>query len=119
MLIIFTRRLFENAESSVAVSWVSKDYFPTRECLEICRFFENFMAEAVLMEKLGDGMQAIKIYLKAIEKIDVKRISDQIRLVINNDWNVGRVGKFDQLLLFDQILDFACQIASKKEGDGG
>jgi len=53
------------------------------------------MAEAVLMEKLGDGMQAIKIYLKAIEKIDVKRISDQIRLVINGDWNVGRVGKFD------------------------
>jgi len=76
MLIIFTRRLFENADSNFAVSWVSKDYFPTRECLEICRFFENFMAEAVLMEKLGDGMQAIKIYLKAIEKIDVKRISD-------------------------------------------
>jgi len=71
------------------------------------------------MEKLGDGMQAIKIYLKAIERIDVKRISDQIRVVINNDWNVGRVGRFDQLLLFDQILESACQIASKKEGDGG
>lgn len=76
MLIIFTRRLFENAEASIAVSWVSKDYFPTRECLEIGRNFENFMAEAVLMEKLGDGIQAIKIYLQAIEKIDIKRVSD-------------------------------------------
>ncbi len=34
------------------------------------------MAEAVMMEKLGDGMKAIKIYLEAIKKLDVKRISD-------------------------------------------
>jgi len=38
---------------------------------------------------------------------------------MDEDWKVGRVGKFDQLLLFDNILDLACQIASKKEGDGG
>jgi len=44
--------------------------------MEICRSLKNFMAEAVLMEKLGDGMQAIRIYLEAIKKIEVKRISD-------------------------------------------
>ena len=85
--------------------------------MEICRSQQNFMAEAVMMEKLGDGMQAIKIYLEAIRKLDVKRISDQIKMVLDEDWKVGRVAKFDQLLLFDNIVELACSIASKKEGD--
>jgi hypothetical protein len=55
MLIIFTRRLCEFEETSV-VRWVSKEFFPWRQCMEICRGLKKYMAEAILMEKLGDGM---------------------------------------------------------------
>lgn len=40
-------------------------------------------------------------------------------MIMDEDWKVGRVNRFDQLLFFDNILDLSCQIASKKEGDGG
>jgi len=55
------------------------------------------MAEAVMMEKLGDGMKAIKIYMETIKKIDSKRITDQIKMIIGEDWRVGKVNDFDQL----------------------
>lgn len=77
------------------------------------------MAEAVMMEKLGDGMKAIKIYMETIKKIDSKRITDQIKMIIDEDWRVGKVNDFDQLQLFDNTLNLACEIAAKKEGDAG
>ena len=76
------------------------------------------MAEAVMMEKLGDGMKAIKIYMETIKKIDSKRITDQIKMNYE-DWRVGKVNDFDQLQLFDNTLNLACEIAAKKEGDAG
>jgi hypothetical protein len=31
--------------------------------MEVCRQWRNFNGEALLMEKLGDGLKAISIYL--------------------------------------------------------
>jgi len=47
-----------------------------KDCIAICREYKNLLAEARLIEKSGDGLEAIKIYLKYIETIDPKRMSD-------------------------------------------
>ena len=58
--------------------WVSLDYFPTRKCMEVCRQWRNANGEALLMEKFGDGLKAINIYLQFMDKIDQKRMVDQL-----------------------------------------
>lgn len=68
-LTVFTRRLCELEPESVE-DWVSLEYFPTRKCMEICRQWRNFNGEALLMEKLGDGLKGISIYLRFMEQID-------------------------------------------------
>jgi hypothetical protein len=37
---------------------------------------KNYMAEARLVEKLGDGSAAIQIYLDYLDTIDLKRLTD-------------------------------------------
>lgn len=66
---IFTVRLCELEPESVEL-WVGLEFFPKKECMEVCRQWRNQLAEAFLMEKLGDGIKAIEIYLQFIEKID-------------------------------------------------
>ncbi len=56
--------------------WVQQDYFPAKECIQISREMKNYMAEARLVEKLGDGSAAIQIYLDYLDKIDPKRLTD-------------------------------------------
>ena len=72
---IFTKRLCEFEPDSVE-SWVNKDYFPAKECIEVCREMKNPLAEARLVEKMGDSKAAIELYLSYISKIDAKRITD-------------------------------------------
>jgi hypothetical protein len=62
-------RLCELEPESVEL-WVGLEFFPKKECMEVCRQWRNQLAEAFLMEKLGDGIKAIEIYLQFIEKID-------------------------------------------------
>ena len=75
LLIVFTKRLCEYEPDQVD-SWVCKDYFPTEDCITVCREMKNSLAEARLVEKLGDGKKAISIYLEYVTKIDMKRITD-------------------------------------------
>jgi hypothetical protein len=56
--------------------WVSKDYFPTEDCIAVCRQMRNSLAEARLVHKTGNGLGAIQIYLDHIAKIDMKRLTD-------------------------------------------
>jgi hypothetical protein len=58
LIVIFTRRLCEFETDSVDY-WVDKDYFPARECIDVCREYKHALAEASLVEKLGDGKTAI------------------------------------------------------------
>ena len=58
LLLIFTRRLCEFEPDNVEY-WVQQDYFPIQECIQISRVMKNCMAEARLVEKLGDGTTAI------------------------------------------------------------
>lgn len=68
MLVLFIRRLCESDKEADNVEhWVSLEIFPTRRCMEECRKFRNYSGEAFLMEKLGDGLKAIQIYLKMID----------------------------------------------------
>ena len=52
-LIIFTRRLCEYEPEQVE-DWVNRDYFPAVDCIEVCREMKNPLAEARLVEKMGD-----------------------------------------------------------------
>ena len=52
-LIIFTRRLCEYEPDQVE-DWVNRDYFPAVDCIEVCREMKNPLAEARLVEKMGD-----------------------------------------------------------------
>jgi hypothetical protein len=58
-----TQRLceFETDDASFE-KWIDKDYLPTRECMEVCRERSKTAGEAILMNKIGDGMQAIRLY---------------------------------------------------------
>lgn len=70
-------------------------------------------------------MNAIKLYLGIIEKIDVSIMIDNfIRVEPNKDtycsdaWEVGTVSAFETGMgLFDVILEKACKIAEKKENN--
>lgn len=75
LLVIFTRRLCEFDRDNVD-NWVQQEYFPAKECIEVCREMKNLLAEARLLEKLGDGKAAITLYLEFISKIDPKRMTD-------------------------------------------
>jgi hypothetical protein len=46
--------------------------------MEVCRQWRNANGEALLMEKFGDGLKAINIYLQFMDKIDQKRMVDQL-----------------------------------------
>jgi hypothetical protein len=63
MLVILTQRLceFETDEYSFE-KWMDKDYLPTRDCMEICKERGKLAGEALLINKIGDGMQAIRLY---------------------------------------------------------
>lgn len=53
LLIIFTRGLCE-FESDCVENWVNRDYFPAKDCIDVCRQMKNPLAEARLVEKMGD-----------------------------------------------------------------
>jgi len=44
--------------------------------MQVCKDKNKTAAEAMLMTKLGDGMQAIRLFNSAISKLDIKRITD-------------------------------------------
>lgn len=88
--------------------------------MQVCKDKNKTAAEAMLMTKLGDGMQAIRLFNSAISKLDIKRITDQINVVskYKGDWSFGRVKGFDMIGRFDQLLDKSFKIASQLEKDG-
>ena len=85
----------------VLEQWLDKDYFPARECMEVCKEKNKIAAEALFMNNIGDGMQSIRLYNQAIYKLDPKRITDQLQLVHKEDWDFGRVSGFNILGRFD------------------
>ena len=110
-LVLFTRLLCEFQKGQVE-QWVKKDYFPVTECLEVCRTMRNDRGEAVLVKRDGQYLQAIKIYLGILNKIDVKNMLENMaRIELNKEkysseaWEVGRVNAFELGMgLFDEIL---------------
>lgn len=65
-LVIFTRRLCE-FEPEVVERWMVYDFIPLQECLETCSLMRNYMGEALLTQRFGDGRKAIKIYIEAMQ----------------------------------------------------
>ena len=63
LLVILVSRLceFETEEAAVE-KWIEKDYIPARECMEVCRDKNKISGQALLMDKIGDGMQSIRLY---------------------------------------------------------
>ena len=84
LLVMFTRHMCDYDREQVEF-WVEKDYFPTKQCIEICRDKKNLSAEAKLLEKMNDCKAAIQIYLEVISKINPKRMSDQLLMVKRDD----------------------------------
>jgi hypothetical protein len=70
------------------------------------------------MEKLGDGLKAITIYLQFMEKIDQKRMVDQLFALGMQSSDVGRLSHFEFLGKFDTTLEKASRIASKVTEEG-
>lgn len=121
LLVILTSRMCElETDDTILEQWLDKDYYPARECMQVCKDKNKTAAEAMLMTKLGDGMQAIRLFNSAISKLDIKRITDQINVVskYKGDWSFGRVKGFDMIGRFDQLLDKSFKIASQLEKDG-
>ena len=82
--------------------------------------------EAVLVKREGQYMNAIKLYLGIIEKIDMAIILDDMcriesknqEIYSSENWEVGSVSAFGAGVgLFDEILEKACKIAEKKENN--
>ena len=98
--------------------WVSKDFFPPEECLRVCQKHKNEMGEYKCTERLGKLAEAINILLFAINRIDCKRVLDQMDIIHireRNDWKFGSVFEYnDGIGLFDTLLNKALAIAQKK-----
>jgi len=109
-----TTRLCEHEPENVE-KWVEREYFPPRECMEICRSKGMIAAEAFLINKVGDGMQALRLYTQVMNKIAINRMIDQLLLIRKEDWDFGRVYHSKDLGRFDYILDKAYKIAGKVE----
>ena len=119
LLIVFTKRLCEYEPSQVD-AWVCKDYFPTEDCITVCREMKNSLAEARLVEKLGDGRRAVSIYLEYVAKIDMKRITDQLLMIsVSEHPQCGTLDGFEYLSKFDSTLVKACEIAERKNDTDG
>lgn len=80
---------------------MSIEFFPVRKCLEVCKQWRNFNGEALLYMKLGDGLKAIDVYISYMEKIDKKRMTDQLFALGSQSSNVGKLNHFDFLGKFD------------------
>lgn len=51
--------------------------------------------------KLGDGLKAIDVYISYMDKIDKKRMTDQLFALGSQSSNVGKLNHFDFLGKFD------------------
>jgi len=58
LLVLFTRHMCEYDSDQVEF-WVQQDYFPSKQCIEVCRDKKNLLAEAKLLEKMNDCKSAI------------------------------------------------------------
>lgn len=67
MLTVFILRLCDHEPAQVE-EWVSKDYFPTDECLNVCQERKTYLGIAAIMLRKNDGKEAIKNYVLEIEK---------------------------------------------------
>jgi hypothetical protein len=76
------------------------------------------MGEYKCTERLGKLAEAINILLFAINRIDCKRVLDQMDIIHireRNDWKFGSVFEYnDGIGLFDTLLNKALAIAQKK-----
>lgn len=68
--------------------------------------------------KLGDGLKAIDVYLSYMDKIDKKRMTDQLFALGSQSSNVGKLNHFEFLGKFDQTLEKAAMIAGTVGHDG-
>jgi hypothetical protein len=115
MLKLFTLRLCDDkdVEKSQVEEWVSKDYFPTDDCLNVCLERKAHLGIAAIMLRKNDGKEAIKNYIFEIEKaIDRERFFDQIALITDQSDGFGKIGQFDHLGLLDTLLEKAARVAS-------
>jgi hypothetical protein len=80
--------------------------------------------EAALIKRDGQLLNAIKLYLGIIEKIDLSIILDDMcriesknqEVFSSENWEVGSVSAFGSGVgMFDEVLEKACKIAEKKE----
>jgi hypothetical protein len=55
---------------------VSLDFFPTKQCFDVCQQKGNLLGLAVLYEKMKNGREAIKIYEKYLGQLDMGRFID-------------------------------------------
>ena len=76
-----------------------------------------------LTERMGDHTEAISILLRIINRIDCKRLLDQMQLIANKSdmtedtrWAMGKVYNYqDGMGKFDSNLEKAIGIAEKRE----
>ncbi len=77
------------------------------------------MGEYKCTERLGKLAEAINILLFAINRIDCKRVLDQMDIIHireRNDWKFGSVFEYnDGIGLFDTLLNKAIAIAQNKQ----
>jgi hypothetical protein len=62
--------------------WVSKPYFPVEKCLKMVRdeSHRHLMGEAILLQRAGNLLEAIKIYMKQIDEINVLKLLEHIKI---------------------------------------
>ena len=85
-LVQFTKLLCQFDKFKVE-HWVSKTYFPINQCLDVCREQENDRGVAILVIRSGNFEQAIKEYLKILDKINTQKLLEQIRILYKDEPN--------------------------------
>jgi hypothetical protein len=83
--------------------------------LEVCKERKNYLGHALLVEKVGDGKEAIRILSKYIDLIDLKRLVEQLLVVSLQNSDVGKLSHFEYLSKFDSTLEKQTKIAAKKD----
>jgi len=123
-LVLLVRLLCRYGKNEV-VTYVNKEYFPVNECLEVVREEQCLAPEAVLMQRSGDHLQALKVYLKLLDSLDAYQMVKEINQLAGKDvglkssdrWDIDKCSKYNTLGEFDRVLETSCNIAEKKKGD--
>jgi tetratricopeptide (TPR) repeat protein len=96
----------------IAASYVSRDYFPIDECLEICEREKVVDACAILYKRKGEFKKSIELYVEVLTQL-----SEDVIIAVYVDTNIRPFNdpgnKNESIRRFDELLTMIIDICDK------